>query len=357
MVILHIANIKNNLFSGVCVVVPQHVIAQQSREKVAFINISNEKIDAIDAQLTFQKPFRLKSLSAPFNKPDIVVFHEVYYPEYISISREVKRQGIPYVIVPHGCLTKMAQSKKKLKKKVGNLLLFNEYIYGSRSVQCLSEYECTETKFNVNKTIGTNGIHIPNMKKESFHRDRVRFVYIGRLDAYHKGLDILLDAFQNKAELLKRNHCTLEIYGPDQNGEHKAIETMIMNRKLNDFVELHREIAGEDKKKVLLEADVFIQTSRFEGMPMGILEALSYGLPCLITQGTTLGEKVSQSDAGWVAETSVESVCEALENVVSDREQWEKKSSNAVGLIEDEFSWDKVVGGTIKLYEELAEVK
>lgn len=40
---------------------------------------------------------------------------------------------------------------------------------------------------------------------------------------------------------------------------------------------------------VLLQTDLFIQTSRHEGMPMGLLEALSIGVPCLVTVGTSLG--------------------------------------------------------------------
>ena len=43
MVILHIACIKDDLFSGVCVVVPQHIKAQSQYATVGFINVNNEK--------------------------------------------------------------------------------------------------------------------------------------------------------------------------------------------------------------------------------------------------------------------------------------------------------------------------
>lgn len=63
----------------------------------------------------------------------------------------------------------------------------------------------------------------------------------------------------------------------------------------------------------------------FEGMPMGILEAASYGLPCLITEGTMLGESVKKYDAGWVAQTNAESIAEHLKTAVYDWENWYKK--------------------------------
>ena len=57
MTILHIARKNDNPFSGVCVVVPQHVKAQQNIDglNIGFLNITNEKIDGIDNQFEFKK--------------------------------------------------------------------------------------------------------------------------------------------------------------------------------------------------------------------------------------------------------------------------------------------------------------
>ena len=56
-------------------------------------------------------------------------------------------------------------------------------------------------------------------------------------------------------------------------------------------------IAGADKKKVLKDADLFLHTSRSEGHPMGVLEALAYGIPCLLTPGTNMASEVAASGA------------------------------------------------------------
>ena len=73
---------------------------------------------------------------------------------------------------------------------------------------------------------------------------------------------------------------------------------MINDYGINGLVHLRREVEGSEKESVLIGSDVFIQTSRFEGMPMGILEAMSYGIPVLITEGTTLGEYVKEYNGG-----------------------------------------------------------
>ena len=112
---------------------------------------------------------------------------------------------------------------------------------------------------------------IPNAQKEVFGEDNVKFLYIGRLDAYHKGLDLLIEACRIKAEFMREHNCTLEIYGPDLNGRAAHLEELIREADVADFVKLFGPISGEEKEKKLLEGDVFIQTSRFEGMPLGIV--------------------------------------------------------------------------------------
>lgn len=353
MIILHIACTNGDMCNGVQVVVPQHLTAQGKISEVAFVNITNIELECKCKQFKYDKSFSVVSLNPPFNKPDIVVFHECYRIQYIKIAKELKEIGVPYVIIPHGELSNNAQKKKWLKKKVANLLIFNWFINGACGIQLLSETELKNTKFGRNKFIGTNGITIPKRKKEKFSQGGLKFIYIGRLDVYHKGLDLMIQGIARCAEYLRNNRCTFDIYGPDILGRLEQVKKIVKDNQVEDIIKLHNPVFGEEKERLLLEADIFIQTSRFEGMPMGILEALSYGIPCFITEGTTVRSLIEENGAGWGAMTSVESISDTLYNLQATNEGLEIMSRNARHIAEQYFDWSSVANTTIERYESL----
>ena len=210
------------------------------------------------------------------------------------------------------------------------------------------------TKFGKEKKfIGTNGVHMPEDKKTVFSSKGLTFLYIGRLELSIKGLDIMMEAVEKEKDFLREKGCTFSVYGPDYQGRFENLEYIISQLKIGDIVKLHHQITGKKKENVLLNADVFVQTSRTEGMPMGILEALSYGLPCIVTEGTTLAEKINDANAGWGCETSVESVAKALHQAVEEKATLMEKSKNASAFVAGEFCWDTVAKETLEKYKNL----
>lgn len=353
MVILHFACIDDTKTNGVCVIVPQHVTAQGRFADTALLNVNGIEVPGVPMQLPFSKPFDIRALPKPYDRPDLAVFQECYRPAYLCIAENLRKNGIPYIIVPHGELGREAQKKKHFKKAAANLLFFNRFTRNALAIQCLSKRECAETAFGRKRFVATNGVDIPDRKKDSFSRNGVKIVFVGRLDAYHKGLDLMIEAIRLSKPVLKENNCRVEIYGPDYAGRYESIQRLIRENEVQDIVFLNHEILGDDKKRKLLDSDIFIQTSRFEGMPLGILEAMSYGLPCLVTEGTALGDEIAASHAGWVAETDAKDISERLIEAIKNRSSWAEFGDNGRNAVCERYSWDVIAEKTVKQYEML----
>ena len=347
MKIVHVASIGNNLTQGIAVVVPQHVKAQAQLAQVCLVNIRNIDVMKDGMQYGYRGVKNFPDyLLAPFDKPDIVVFHGVNIPEYIKIYKELLKKDIPYVIVPHGENTDSALKKKWLKKKIAYLLLFNRFIRKAAGLQCLSQGEYDETHTSDKKFIVPNGMDLHEHKPLHLGRDIVKLLYIGRLEWQIKGLDMMIEAVaQNRGGRIE-----LAIYGPGGGGRKEEVVKLIRKYKAEDVVLLHDAVFGEDKTRAYMDCDLFIQTSRTEGMPMGVLEALSYGIPVIVTKGTRLKELVEQYDAGYTAENNAGSITNAIKEALSTKELWELKGYNGLKLISENYLWENVAKRAVGEY-------
>ena len=349
MIIIHIACVHDNPFAGVVKAVPQHVIAQQDFADVAYINIDNITDDSVKHQFKYKRGMYVKDLLSPFNNPDIVVFHELYHQEFLHFSHELNKRNIPYVVIPHGCLSRVAQHKKWIKKKLGNLYFFS-FLHKASTIQFLSDFERKNSCFNKKSFVAPNGVIIPDMKKNAFNQTRIVFSYIGRLDFEIKGIDLLLGAINQNKEYLQTNNCIFQLFGPSDSDSLQKCDSLIKFFGIEKTVLLFPPVSGKEKESVLLNTDIYIQTSRTEGMPQGILEALSYGIPCLVTRGTNMGTIVKDNNAGWVSDTNIESIKCTMISAIENKNKWKQMGENGRLVIEKEYSWNTVAKLSISKY-------
>ena len=110
--------------------------------------------------------------------------------------------------------------------------------------------------------------HIPNEKSRVSVK---RVISVGRYE-YQKGFDRLIKAWSIVAESFPKWH--LDIYGQ---GVRTEFNRMIKDLNLDSSVTLHGSTS--DIGKEYLNSSLYVMSSRYEGLPMVLLEAMSYGLP------------------------------------------------------------------------------
>ena len=106
------------------------------------------------------------------------------------------------------------------------------------------------------------------------------FVWIGRFDIKHKGLDNLLRFWS----LLAQPRPRLVLAGPDHLGGRGVLTELVRDLGLSDDVEIRGRVSGAEKAFLLAESRGYIHPSRWESCSITLLEFLSAGTPCLVSK-------------------------------------------------------------------------
>ena len=359
MRVVIVSHLFDDIASGPSWSVPSYVESLSKLDEVTWINTIDDMMPHWGKVACFHKASEFGGLNYSkiihqFGIPDIVVFQGFNFPEHALFAIQLRRKHIPYIIVPRGSLAYDAiHNHARWKKWVAHKLLFDRYVKRAAAIQFLTreEYDESGKRWNSNCFVLGNGFS-NDLVKEDFSTDCIKGLFIGRLDMYHKGLDILVEAVGSVANQMRTAHFTIDLYGPEKYDYMKLGET-IRTKALGDVLSVHGPVSGEAKSEVLLGSDLFVLTSRFEGHPMGLIEALSYGLPALVTIGSNMMCKIIENNAGWQADPNTsDAIAEALLQIIKERDLLKEKGKNA-RLLSLDYDWRALA---VALHTELEEI-
>lgn len=350
MKIIHICSVRPQKPNGIKTVLENLAPKQiEAGHQVRVFSINSEKSNFEDVN-----SIRKFIQNINLDKPDIVIFHSIYYLLYIPFAIILMIKRIPYAIELHGALSKENYKVSHIKKVVANFIFFKKFIKKAKSIIYLNiqEYNNSIVKtINPKCTIIPNGCNsIENLQSQiNLGQGLLNIIYIGRIERVHKGLDVLLDAI----DIINKEKAGLEVklsfYGDGNSQELEWFTQRISS--INHIVEFYGPIYGEEKDRVMRNANMFILTSRSEGMPMGVLEALSYGLPCILTPGTNIGDEVKTAGAGWLTDANPIKIAEAINNAVTEfYKNFNVLRNNAIELAK-KYDWSNIAIMSINEYQ------
>lgn len=363
-VILHIAPITQEKISGLTSAIPPLVNTLQ--------NLGVQTGLLTTSQLgSYKKPETypvvhirdlplypaIASMPAPLNQPDLIIFHSTYILQHIPLVYEALQRKIPYIITPHGGMTRQSQQQKQLKKKVGNFCFFNWMVRHAAALHCLNEQEAIDVKNHWHHPVFVvnNGVNIPpkELLANPGSKSNLKFLFLGRLDINHKGLDLLLAACGIIQEILRKSQVQISFYGSTINDSRIKLQELINKYQIQDLISLHEPVLGKAKQDVFQSTDLFLHTSRFEGQPIAVLEALSYGIPCLLTPGTNMADEVEAVGAGWKVNANPEAIAQGIKDVLAARFTLANKGKVARNLIETKYSWPYIGNQLLREYSNI----
>src|SRR5215207_3117628 len=293
----------------------------------------------------------LPAVTLPVEAADLVHLHSVFVPLNAAIARAWTG---PLVLSPHGGYDPVSLRRGLLRKQVYSALHERRLVCRATTVLALTDVEAGQVRRfagPVATAVVPNGV-TPLSPPAAGPRVRERFgipgdarlaVFAGRLDVRHKGLDRLVRA----AGAAPSWHVLL--VGPDHRGGLAALRQLAARSGAAGRLRFAGQLQPAELADVHAAADLFVLPSRWEGLPMSLLEALAAGLPALVTPEVDRLVPVGTRGAGWVAAPEeLDSALEALATLPTV--EWSRRAAAARELARD-YDWDAVATAYEETYD------
>jgi glycosyltransferase involved in cell wall biosynthesis len=291
---------------------------------------------------------------------DLLHLHSVFIPDHVWVA---KRSELPYVLTPHGGYSpEVLHGRNRFLKTAWSWMHERKYVEGARLVQAVSPRELDQLRgtFEIDTLMfAPNAIELPvetvtPQRRTSMSPKRIAFM--GRLAIDHKGLDMLLQGYARYVSSRGGAGSELIVAGPDFRSGRARLEALAASLLPQGSVRFPGQLFGEDKDALLRSAYVFVHTSRWEGMPFAVLEALATGCPVLLTPATNLSDVVQEYGAGVVVEGTAEAVGKGIGRILeTPSDRYAAMCLAAQRLASERFTWPKVAEQVAAAYRAILE--
>ena len=173
-------------------------------------------------------------------------------------------------------------------------------------------------------------------RREGASEGPLTVLYLGRI-SLQKGLIDLVDAAKRVRERFPQ--ARFRIAGlPSADSE--AVRAHVREQALDGTVELAGAVPPAGKAAAFLAADVYVLPSYVEDMPYSLLEAMSYGLPCVATRVGGVPTVIQEGVNGLLVEAGDEAaLAGAIERLIGEPDLRRRLGLAARETIEQRFAW------------------
>lgn len=308
---------------------------------------------------TFTGIFAAKKFS-----PDILHIHAIGPSLFIPLARLL---GLKVVMTNHG----PDYQRKKWNKLAKSILKLGERSGSNCANQriCISGTiaDHIKKKYNKDATVIPNGVIIPQIRQSDTilrKYDLTKGKYILSVGRFvpEKGFHDLIDAF-NYLQLETRNakpetqnaqllieSWKLVIVG---RADHEDKYSVDLKEKANQNsnIVLTGFLTGEPLQEIYSHAGLFVLPSYYEGLPIVLLEALSYGLSCIVSD-IPANREVELSNDRFFKAGHIELLAAKMREFVN-KPLSNKEKTRQINMIKERYDWEKIAVKTVAVYKKI----
>lgn len=293
---------------------------------------------------------------------DVVHCHGIWH--FGSVAPFLFKNNTPKAITIHGLLDHWALHHGYWKKKIFSVLFQKRFLKKANLIQINNHDELNDLRQYLgfqhpNVAIIPNGMQLEELanlppkgtfrQKFGLPTDKKIVLFMGRLNI-KKGLDLLLPAFQKYAQ--QYDDAILVLAGPDD-GYQALTERFISDHHLAHKMIMVGMLTGEFKKAALADADIFALTSYSEGFSIAALEAMTAGVPALVSNRIGFDGTVAQYQAAHEVPLTVEGVLEGLVQMLQNPSYCDKLKKNAKKMVWELYDIEIVAGNLAKEFAKI----
>lgn len=192
-----------------------------------------------------------------------------------------------------------------------------------------------------------NGVNLPTLKEANIIQNKYSLnkndylLFLARI-VPEKGLDYLIDAWKRMTDVEKRGKKLVIAGGASHSNDYYD---SIINKCENDgSIIMTGFVTGQELEELFSNAYLYILPSDIEGMPMSLLEALSYGNTCLVSNIPENSDIITENDFTF-EKSNIDDLKTKLVEILKNGVKTNKQQIQV-------YKWDDVVKKTLGLYEE-----
>jgi glycosyltransferase involved in cell wall biosynthesis len=260
-------------------------------------------------------------LLAHARRYDAVIINGIWQYHSFGAWRALRKLSVPYFVYPHGMLDPWFKTKYPLKHakkwmywpwadyrvlRDATAVLFTSEEERELARQSFWLYRANERVVN----FGIAGVDVSlHAARTAFYKqfpqlhDKRIVLFVSRIHP-KKGCDLLLRAFETTRGADSRLH--LLLVGPADANARAELETLAREVGVSDHATLGGMVTELVKWGAYAAADVFVLPSHSENFGAVVPEALSCGLPTLISTKVNIWREIDQFRAGLVAPDTLE---------------------------------------------------
>ena len=284
-----------------------------------------------------------------FNNYDILHVHmsermSVFRKGFIMKISKIRKAKI--IIHMHGAvfeewyksLNKRKQTKvRKILNSADKILILGKY-WNDFISSLIDEKRKVQVMYNA--------VSCPNENLYNINSNSLLF--LGAIGE-RKGIFDLIESMKIIKE--KNINTKLVLYGPDVTS---GIAEIINNNNLNDYIEYKGWLNNSEKKKIFsTEIALNILPSYNEGLPMTILETMSYGIPNISTNVAAIPEVINNDNGFMNTPGDYKKVADDIILFLENNDLRKKMSENSYQVIKNNFSIEKHIEKLSAIYDEV----